>query len=140
MMRTRRKPMNQINVVPFIDVMLVLLIIFMVAAPLIQTGEVKLPTVGQGLTQPHEPIEVFLKQDLTHSVRASGEPASVGLKRAQAVDKVREALAKTERPVVIAADKRVPHGEVMALLSALNAAGAKRVGFMAEQHTQGPAP
>lgn len=133
-MRVRRKPINQINVVPFIDVMLVLLIVFMVAAPLIQTGEVKLPTVGQGLSQAQQAIEVILKADLTLSVRTlSGTETKSGLKRDQAVERVRVALAKGERPVVIMADKRVPYGEVMALLSALNAAGAKRVGFMAEQ-------
>jgi biopolymer transport protein TolR len=133
-MRARRKPMNQINVVPFIDVMLVLLIIFMVAAPLIQTGEVKLPTVGQGLSQPQQAIEVILKSNLTHSVRVSaGGDAQGGLTRAQAVARVRIELGKGERAVVIAADKSVSHGEVMALLSALNTAGAKRVGFLAEQ-------
>ena len=133
-MRARRKPINQINVVPFIDVMLVLLIVFMVAAPLIQTGEVKLPTVGQGLSPVQQAIEVILNADLTHSVRnLNSTETTSGLKREQAVERVRGALANGERTVVIIADKRVPYGEVMALLSALNAAGARRVGFMAEQ-------
>ncbi len=133
-MRAKRKPMNQINVVPFIDVMLVLLIIFMVAAPLIQTGEVKLPTVGQGLsTPPQQPIEVILKKNLTHSVRTPEGGTSPGaLTRAQAVANVRALVANAERPVVISADKAVSHGDVMRLLSDLQTAGVKRVGFMAE--------
>ncbi len=136
-MRARRKLVSQINVVPFIDVMLVLLIVFMVAAPLIQTGEVKLPTVGQGLTTPQKPIEVTMRKDLSLAVRDTATSSAISgakLKRAQAIDAVRALQQGGERAVVIAADKAVSHGEVMGLLSALQAAGVKRVGFMAEQN------
>jgi biopolymer transport protein TolR len=135
MMRVKRKLVSQINVVPFIDVMLVLLIVFMVAAPLIQVGEVKLPTVGQALTTPQNPIEILLRKDLSLSVKDTERPTPTlaKLKRADAITAVRAAQAKGERPVVIAADKAVPHGDVMGLLSALHEAGVKRVGFMAEQ-------
>jgi biopolymer transport protein TolR len=141
-MRARRKPMNQINVVPFIDVMLVLLIIFMVAAPLIQTGEVKLPTVGQGLAAPTQPIEVTLRKDLTLGVQdtqAGGAPGNSKLNRAQAVNAVKSLQKGADRAVVISADKSVSHGDVMALLSALQGAGIARVGFMAQQSAEGVA-
>jgi biopolymer transport protein TolR len=137
-MRNKRKLVSQINVVPFIDVMLVLLIVFMVAAPLIQTGEVKLPTVGTNLAAPQTPVEVTLRKDLSLSVRdtSTQNTASGRLNRAQAVAAVKALQEKGERAVVIAADKAVPHGEVMSVLSALHEAGVKRVGFMAEQSKQ----
>src|SRR5204863_1976115 len=68
-MRRRRRAMAEINVVPYIDVMLVLLIIFMVAAPLINPGQIDLPSVGTKLNPPVAPLEV--------RVRASGEIAVV---------------------------------------------------------------
>jgi biopolymer transport protein TolR len=137
-MRNKRKLVSQINVVPFIDVMLVLLIVFMVAAPLIQTGEVKLPTVGTNLAAPQTPVEVTLRKDLSLSVRdtSTQNTASGRLNRGQAVAAVKALQEKGERAVVIAADKAVPHGEVMSVLSALHEAGVKRVGFMAEQSKQ----
>jgi biopolymer transport protein TolR len=137
-MRNKRKLVSQINVVPFIDVMLVLLIVFMVAAPLIQTGEVKLPTVGTNLAAPLTPVEVTLRKDLSLSVRDTTTQSAGGgrLNRAQAVAAVKALQEKGERAVVIAADKAVPHGEVMSVLSALHEAGVKRVGFMAEQSKQ----
>jgi biopolymer transport protein TolR len=137
-MRNKRKLVSQINVVPFIDVMLVLLIVFMVAAPLIQTGEVKLPTVGTNLAAPQTPVEITLRKDLSLSVRdtSTQNAASGKLSRAQAIAAVRALQEKGERAVVIAADKAVPHGEVMSVLSALHEAGVKRVGFMAEQSKQ----
>ncbi len=60
-MRRVRKPINQINVVPYIDVMLVLLVIFMVTAPLIAPGEIELPSVGSKLTTPIDPLVVRVK-------------------------------------------------------------------------------
>ncbi len=62
-MRRQRKSMSQINVVPYIDVMLVLLVIFMVTAPLITPGEISLPSVGTRLTVPVAPLEVTLRAD-----------------------------------------------------------------------------
>ena len=60
-MRRARKPINQINVVPYIDVMLVLLVIFMVTAPLVAPGEIQLPSVGSKLTNPDNPLNVRLE-------------------------------------------------------------------------------
>src|SRR5512136_2857921 len=64
-MRRSRKSINQINVVPYIDVMLVLLVIFMVTAPLVSPGEIELPSVGSSLTVPSAPLEVTLRTDGT---------------------------------------------------------------------------
>jgi biopolymer transport protein TolR len=61
--RRPRKSINQMNVVPYIDVMLVLLVIFMVTAPLINPGQVELPSVGSKLSAPVQPLEVTLRTD-----------------------------------------------------------------------------
>jgi biopolymer transport protein TolR len=68
-MRRARKSLNQINVVPYIDVMLVLLVIFMVTAPLVNPGEIELPSVGAKLTAPAQPLEVTLRTDGTLLLR-----------------------------------------------------------------------
>ena len=77
-MRRTRKTINQINVVPYIDVMLVLLVIFMVTAPLISPGEIELPSVGSKLTTPVLPLEVTLRNDLSLWLRdqAANTPAA----------------------------------------------------------------
>jgi biopolymer transport protein TolR len=102
-MRHKRKLVSQINVVPFIDVMLVLLIVFMVAAPLIQTGEVKLPTVGTNLAVPQQPIEITLRKDLSLAVRdtMSANTSGAKLNRSQAIAAVKALQEKGERAVVI---------------------------------------
>ena len=63
--RSSRRLMNQINVVPYIDVMLVLLVIFMVTAPLINPGQVELPSIGKSSNPPVAPLEVSIRTDLT---------------------------------------------------------------------------
>ena len=105
---------HEINVTPFIDVMLVLLIIFMVAAPLINPGQIDLPSVGQKLNPPVAPLEV--------RVRATGEIAVVDrskspdeliVKRAQLPDIVKRAQAEhPEQAVVIAGDRDVRYEEI----------------------------
>ena len=62
-------PMSEINMVPLIDVMLVLLVIFMVTAPLIAPGEIELPSVGSKLTTPISPLEITVKRDLSLTFR-----------------------------------------------------------------------
>ncbi len=130
----RRKLVSQINVVPFIDVMLVLLIVFMIATPALRTGEIELPSVGQPLTATQsDPIEVTVKADGSLSLR-DGETTSQGkLTRATLVARVLDLQKKRERPVVIAADKNVKYDEVVGLLGALHAQGVKRVGLVAKE-------
>ena len=65
-MRRARKPINQINVVPYIDVMLVLLVIFMVTAPLVAPGEIEFPSVGSKLTQASDPIVIRVNPEQIH--------------------------------------------------------------------------
>jgi biopolymer transport protein TolR len=132
-MRRHRKPINQINVVPYIDVMLVLLVIFMVTAPLVAPGEIELPSVGSKLTVPVQPLEVTIqaKNVLLLTDRAS-KGAAV---RVSKEDLVARVLAKQqpgqEQPVVIAADGKATYQDVLDILDLLQRSGVKKVGLLA---------
>ena len=125
--------MHEINVVPYIDVMLVLLIIFMVAAPLIQPGQIDLPSVGQKLNPAVALLEV--------RVRASGEIAVVDrakspeetiVRRERLLEVVKRAQAEhPEQAVVIAGDRSVRYEEVLKVLDLLQQSQVKRVGLLA---------
>jgi len=129
-----RKQINQMNVVPYIDVMLVLLIIFMVTAPLINPGEIQLPSVGTQLPSPREPIEITIKQDRSMQLRdrATSAPATrVTLEDLPA--RIKEALDKDPlRPVVISADKNVRYEAVMSVLDLLKQNHVEKVGLLAQ--------
>ncbi len=130
----RRKLVSQINVVPFIDVMLVLLIVFMIATPSLRTGEIELPSVGQTLTPSQaDPIEVTVRADGALSLRDGGAAVPGKLTRATLVARVLELQKTKDRPVVIAADRNVKYDEVVGLLGALHAQGVKRVGLVAKE-------
>ena len=130
----RRKLVSQINVVPFIDAMRVLLIVFMIATPSLRTGEIELPSVGQPLTPSQaDPIEVTVKADGSLSMRDGGSATQGKLPRATLVNRVLELQKVKDRPVVIAADRNVKYDEVVGLLGALHAQGVKRVGLVAKE-------
>src|SRR5258706_15600289 len=101
----RRRTINEINMVPFIDVMLVLLIIFMVTAPLITTGLVDLPSMGKAKQRPPSVIEIIVGTDEHLRIRidkADPQPTSVG----EIAARVTQLQAgRNDVPVVIAADK-----------------------------------
>ena len=126
---SRRRTINEINMVPFIDVMLVLLIIFMVSAPLITTGLVDLPSVGQAKRQPDKVIEVVVANDESVRLRVDGkEPTKVSLKDlAGRVRGLQDGNANA--PVVIAADKNVKYEQVVKVMDTLQRAGVLRVGL-----------
>jgi biopolymer transport protein TolR len=128
-----RKSINQINVVPYIDVMLVLLVIFMVTAPLINPGEIELPSVGSRLTAPSAPLEVTLRTDKALVLRdqqAGG--AAVQLAPQELVARIRAKQAKLpDQPVVIAADRGARYEDVLSVLDLLQRNGVKRVGLLA---------
>jgi biopolymer transport protein TolR len=133
-MRRGRKSINQINVVPYIDVMLVLLVIFMVTAPLIAPGVIELPSVGQKLTAPAQPLEVTLRGDMSLWLRDQATTAPpVRLSREQLVAQIVAKQTGTERPVVIAADKNARYEDVLQLLDLLQRSGVRKVGLLARQ-------
>jgi biopolymer transport protein TolR len=134
MARHSRRQMNQINVVPYIDVMLVLLIIFMVTAPLINPGEIELPQVGQSLATPVEPLEVIIKANQSLMLRdRSQSPAANEVSRRELITAVKEKQAKNpEQPVVISADKNVRYEAVLEIMDLLQREKVKRVGLLAK--------
>ena len=129
----RRRTINEINMVPFIDVMLVLLIIFMVSAPLITTGLVDLASVGKSTQQPKRVIEVIVAADEKLRLRVDqGEPEDATLRALPA--RVRELQAgNADTPVVISADKTVKYEAVVKVMDTLQRAGVLRVGLAVKQ-------
>lgn len=130
--RQRFQTMSQINVVPYIDVMLVLLVIFMVTAPMMNPGLVDLPQVGKSAAQPPQPLEVTIKaggQVVLIDREAGGSARYVN--EADLVKEVKQALAeRPDRPVVIGADRRVEYGQVMRVMDLLQGQGVARVGLL----------
>ena len=125
--------MAEINVVPYIDVMLVLLIIFMVAAPLINPGQIDLPQTGQKLDPAVAPLEVRVRAngDLLVVDRNRGG-AERRVNRDELVDAVREAIGSNpDQAVVIAGDRAVRYEEVLRVLDLLQKGRVKRVGLLA---------
>jgi biopolymer transport protein TolR len=129
--------MSEINVVPYIDVMLVLLIIFMVAAPLINPGQIDLPQSGQRLQPAVAPLEVRVRANGELAfVNRAGAGDEVRVSRQQLVTMVRDAQRATpDQAVVISGDRNVRYEEVLQVLDVLQRNQVKRVGLLAR-----PAP
>jgi len=128
-----RKLVAQINVVPMIDVMLVLLVIFMVTAPFINPGLVELPSVGNTAQTPSQPLEIIIKESGEYVLR---NRATGGIEqqvsRADLAKEIRAIhLAMPDQPVVIAADKNVRYEEVMNTMTVLQKAQVSRIGLLA---------
>ena len=130
-MRRQRKPIAQINVVPYIDVMLVLLVIFMITAPLVAPGEIQLPTVGSKLTVPTQPLEVTLRNGTLFLRDRSVNAPEQRVSREDLVARVLARQQAGEQPVVIAADKNAKYEDVLGVLDLLQRNGVKRVGLLA---------
>ena len=128
---SRRRTISEINMVPFIDVMLVLLIIFMVTAPLISVGTVDLPTVGAA-RQRQEPHVIELVVAADASLRARLDGVDQGPHAlAQVPARVKELQrGKDDVPVLISADKSVRYEKVVEVMDAAQKAGVKRLALM----------
>ncbi len=126
---SRRRTINEINMVPFIDVMLVLLIIFMVSAPLITTGVVDLPSIGKSKQQPTKVIEVVVGKDEALRLRVDNKDVST-MTLKNLADRVSAAQGgDATAPVVISADKAVKYEAVVRVMDLLQKAGVQRVGL-----------
>ena len=136
-MARTRKQVAQINVVPMIDVMLVLLVIFMVTAPFINPAQVELPSVGKTSQAPQKPLEIVIRESGEYVLR---DRAGNGDERVVAKSALAGEIAALHRdapdqPVVIAADKSVRYEEVMHTMTLLQQARITRIGLLAR-----PAP
>jgi biopolymer transport protein TolR len=136
--RHTRRLMNEINVVPYIDVMLVLLVIFMVTAPLINPGQVELPQVGKTSDPPAQPMEVSIRSDGTLSLRdrSARSPTDRPLSRNDLLKEIRAKQARNaEQAVVISADKDVRYAAVLEVMDMLQENQVKKVGLLAKPRT-----
>ena len=123
-----RRAMNEINMVPFIDVMLVLLIIFMVTATVITPGSINIPTAGQSSKQPDKRIDVMI--DAEGKLSLGGELKEKNITEKEAVAAIKTALADNpEMPVMIAADSDLRYQQVITMMKQLREAGVQRVGL-----------
>jgi biopolymer transport protein TolR len=129
----RRRTISEINMVPFIDVMLVLLIIFMVTAPLITTGVIDLPSVGKSRQRPEHFIELVIGADEQLRMRVDGKDSAT-LAPADVAPRVLAAQnGNGATPVVISADRGVKYEVVVRTMDALQHAGVQRVGLSVKQ-------
>jgi biopolymer transport protein TolR len=127
-----RRTISEINMVPFIDVMLVLLIIFMVTAPLISPSVISLPSVGQAARAPDRIIQVLIDKDDKIQIREGNNTQPATQKDlAERVRNVQRGIgpSASEVPVVIAADKSVKYESVVKVMDTLQRAGVQRVGL-----------
>jgi biopolymer transport protein TolR len=134
--RGRRRSMNEINMVPFIDVMLVLLIIFMVTAPLISPSVIDVPSVGKAATVPDRVITIEITKDSKISVisRSTGKGPGIDSRRDATLDNVAQQtlpLVGDDKsiPVVISADRTIAYETVVKVMDSLQRAGVQRVGL-----------
>ncbi len=123
-----RRAMNEINMVPFIDVMLVLLIIFMVTAPLIAPSVIDLPSVGKAAKQPDKVVQIVIGKDEALDLKVQDKTSRTTLKEVAAA--VRQAQAgSVNAAVVISADRSVKYEVVVKVMDTLQRAGVQRVGL-----------
>jgi biopolymer transport protein TolR len=125
-----RRTINEINMVPFIDVMLVLLIIFMVTAPLITPSLIDLPSVGRANRQPDQKIEIVIGKDEALEMRVNDKSSRLALGGvAAAVQAAQSGQAPGGSAVVISADRSVKYETVVRVMDTLQRAGVQRVGL-----------
>jgi biopolymer transport protein TolR len=135
-----RRLKHEINVVPYIDVMLVLLVIFMVTAPMITPASIELPSVGKASAPPVEPLEIIVKADGTMEMRdraLGGATVTVG--RIELAERIKEAQARhPDQPVLIAGDKNAKYESVLNVMDELQRAQVAKIGLLVQQKNTAP--
>jgi biopolymer transport protein TolR len=131
--RSRRRMMNEINVVPYIDVMLVLLVIFMVTAPLVTPAQVELPSVQKSQQAPVQPLEIVIKADTNLRLIDRDKGYEKDLERKDIIDYVKSRQAeknpKGDLAVVISADKNVKYEAVLNMMDDLQKNAVRKIGL-----------
>ncbi len=140
--RTRRRSMSEINVVPYIDVMLVLLVIFMISAPLLTQGvKVELPQAASEAmdSDVQEPLIVTVDMQGNYYLNVGGDDKAV-IDHQTLVNKVAAVLRlKPETSIMVRGDKEVSYGKVVTAMALLQRAGAPSVGLITESPEPMPA-
>ena len=131
-MRQRRLK-NEINVVPYIDVMLVLLVIFMVTAPMMTTASIDVPSVGKASQAPAEALQVNIRADQSISLTLPGKNELRDLNRSELSQAILDAQRKNpEQPVLIVGDKNVKYEAVLGVMDELQRQQVKRIGLLVQ--------
>ncbi|GKS73959.1 ExbD/TolR family protein [Acidovorax sp. SUPP950] len=125
----RRRTINEINMVPFIDVMLVLLIIFMVTAPMLTPSAINVPSVGKGAKPPKSFGQVIIQKDGSLQLKTGDAERPITLQGLGAAAKAWQATQPPDTPILISADKTVTYETVVKAMDALQRAGVQRVGL-----------
>lgn len=134
MLRQRRRKnilINQMNVVPYIDVMLVLLIIFMVTAPMFVPGVINLPSVGKASQISQQPIEININKDGNYTITQNNKTTAVNDLN-QLIQQTKN-ITTNDAPVVISADKEIQYDNVITVIDKLYAAGIKKVALVVKE-------
>ena len=130
-MRERRLK-NEINVVPYIDVILVLLVIFMVTAPMMTTASIDVPSVGKAAQAPAEALQVNIRADQSLSLSLAGK-AERSMTRSELSAAILDAQRKNpEQPVLIVGDKNVKYEAVLSIMDELQRQQVKRIGLLVQ--------
>ena len=131
-MRPRRLK-NEINVVPYIDVMLVLLVIFMVTAPMMTTASIDVPSVGKAAQAPAEALQVNIRADESLSLTLPGKAESASMSRSALAQSILEAQRRNpEQPVLIVGDRKVRYEAVLGVMDELQRQQVKRIGLLVQ--------
>ena len=127
----QRRLMNQINVVPYIDVMLVLLVIFMVTAPMMTTASIDVPSVGKAAEAPAEALQVNIDANEKLSLMDKGQETPLGKDElTQAI--INAQIKNPDRPVLIVGDKNVKYEAVLKVMDELQRRQVKRIGLLVQ--------
>jgi biopolymer transport protein TolR len=129
--------MHEINIVPYVDVMLVLLVIFMVTAPLITPGVVDLPSMSKAANAPAAVMEVVIREDKSVVLRVRDAQGALAeelrVARGELARAIKDRLAKNpDRPVLIAADKDVRYEAVLNVMDELQRQQVRRIGLLVQ--------
>ena len=128
-LHSKRGPMAEINVVPYIDVMLVLLVIFMVTAPLVTPGVIDLPSVDKASAPKIAPLEIMIAEDRRLTLRERDTAGRILNEQPVERGEVRKYIKDPKTPVLIAGDKNVKYEAVLQLMDELRSQGVERVGL-----------
>ena len=128
-LHSKRGAMHEINIVPYVDVMLVLLVIFMVTAPLVTPGVIDLPSVGKASQPRVAPIEVLIREDQSLLVRERDVAGRILGERAVKRAELGKVFKDPKAPVLVAGDKNVRYEAVLQVMDELRKSGVERIGL-----------
>ncbi len=128
-LHSKRSPMHEINVVPYVDVTLVLLVIFMVTAPLVTPGVIDLPSVARAGQPKVVPLEVVIKEDASLALRVRDAGGRIVSDRPMTRAEIPSVFKDPKVPVLVAGDKNVRYEAVLQVMDDLRSQGVERVGL-----------